>query len=371
MSQIIIGHLKSAVLLCALVYVAISCVGPRKPVFQADYVPPQNSITIMTYNVENLFDIKDDLNKNDEAYLPLSAKNESVKSKCRASNSLDSRLKDCLYKDWNSTVLARKMKRLADVIRQVKNGQGADVLILQEVENRDVLEQLRTEYLSGLGYKPALLVEGPDERGIDVGVLTKLNAIPPLNLHELKFTATEELPSEKISATRGILEVNLKLTDGTPLTILGVHLPSQGSPTEARRQALVEINKIKASLPADRLVIVGGDFNISSDEENKKGILAKEMLNQWGISHIIGCQKCSGTYFYPKGQEWSFFDIILVSQNMLEAGQAPWKVLPQSVRIENSSIYQNNRFGSPSRFDERKKDGVSDHWPMVLEIIKR
>jgi hypothetical protein len=63
--------------------------------------------------------------------------------------------------------------------------------------------------------------------------------------------------------------------------------------------------------------------------------------------------------------------VLLISPNMMGNGDAPWVVVPESFRIENNSLYQTNRYGSPARFDENRKDGVSDHWPVALEIIKR
>ncbi|MBY0315613.1 MAG: endonuclease/exonuclease/phosphatase family protein [Bdellovibrionales bacterium] len=371
MSQNFVGLLKSTLVCSVLVYLSVSCTGPRKPVFTPGYEAPQNSITVMTYNVENLFDTQHDEGKNDETYLPLVVKGEKVKARCRLSNNAEFRATECMTKDWNDKVVAKKMRRLSDVLRQVKGGKGPDILLVQEVENRRVLEQFRTEHLSDLGYQPAILVEGPDERGIDVGLLTKLPVVDPVNYHDLKFTPTAELPAEKISATRGILEVTVRLPDETLMTVLVVHLPSQGSPTESRRQSLAKINKIKESLPKDRLVVVGGDFNISSSEENSQKLLTTQMMDKWGVSHFIGCNNCPGTYFYPREQQWSFFDVFLLSPNLLEEGAGPWKVITQSIRIENNSVYQSNKFGSPARFDERKKDGVSDHWPIAFEIIKR
>ena len=85
------------------------------------------------------------------------------------------------------------------------------------------------------------------------------------------------------------------------------HLPSQANPSEMRRQALEFIDKLKAGLPADRPMIIGGDFNISSDEEVKTGYLTRNAAKKWGVTHVLGCKDCPGTYFYGKNQSWSFF----------------------------------------------------------------
>jgi endonuclease/exonuclease/phosphatase family metal-dependent hydrolase len=350
--------------------ITISCVQKPKPVFTPGYQPPAGSITMMTFNVQNLFDTEDDPGKKDEAFLPLASKDQKIKSACYAANPTNKYyLGECLTNDWNERILKMKMKRLTDVVKQVKDGRGPDILILQEVENIRILERWRTEYLSAMGYKPALLIEGPDERGIDVGILTRLDVAGPTTLHIIPFKTNENL--KELRPTRGVLEANLKLPDGTPLTVLGVHFPSQGGPTELRKQALAFINTLKAKMPEDRLVVVGGDFNVTSDEDAQYGYISKTMAETWGVSHILGCKGCRGTTFYSRNQTWSFFDIFLISQGLLPEGKAPWAVLPESIRIENNSIYQTNRFGSPARFSENRKDGVADHWPVVMELIKR
>jgi len=349
----------------------LACVEAPKPVFKADEPRPAGTITVMTYNLENLFDTEHDPLKHDETFLPLAKKDESIKALCRIHNKEGYRREECLTKDWRDEYLDMKLQRLTDVLKQVNDGHGPDVLIMEEVENRGVLELWRKKYLQSFGYKPALLIEGPDERGIDVGMFTRLEPIDPLNLHTLTFKENANLPASEIHATRGILEANLKLPDGTLLTILGVHLPSQGAPSEMRRQALEQVNKVKAGLPADRMVIVGGDFNISSDEEARTGMVKKEMAKTWGVSHVLGCEGCQGTYYYPRDKAWSFFDIFLISPNMLPEGKGTWKILPKSIHLETRSRYQISRYDSPARFDEDRKSGVSDHFPLVMDIIKR
>lgn len=352
-----------------LLFAATSCVSPQ-PIFKEGYKPAADAITIMTYNVENLFDTEDDAGKKDEAYLPLAKKNEEIKARCRVDNSQEYRRNECLTTDWSEEKLDRKMQRLTDVLKQVRGGRGPDILIVQEVENRNVLEIWRKKYLADMGYKPAVLVEGPDERGIDVGIISRLEVLSPLNLHAVQFRANENLKESEISSTRGILEATVRLTDGTLMTVMAVHLPSQSNPSETRRQALETVQKIKDSLPKDRLVVVGGDFNISSDEEVQKGFYKEMLAKNWNVSHLVGCKSCEGTYYYHRNKAWSFFDVLLTSKNMLPGSDGPWKIVPESIRIENNSLYQNNRYGNPARFDASRKDGVSDHWPLALEIVK-
>src|SRR5215207_1430041 len=74
---------------------------------------------IGSWNLENLFDTKDDPSiKGDEEYMPESAKH------------------------WTKERLEIKLKNLAKVISKMNDGKGPDVLGVCEVENREVVEML-------------------------------------------------------------------------------------------------------------------------------------------------------------------------------------------------------------------------------------
>lgn len=348
-------------LLFILPIVLISCVSK-------DYKSQPNSLTVMTYNVENLFDTLDDEGKDDETYLPKNQKTSRAhKLKC-AGLSKEHYRKECLSKDWNSRLVERKMNRLAHVIKQVRSGQGPDVLIVQEVENLNVLTRFKMNHLNELGYKEIVHIEGPDQRGIDVAMISKLSLLKKPKLHEidLKPAAKEAGKNPiKVRPTRGILEAQFQLPDGESLTVFGVHFPSQGSPTPYRKVALETLNKARKALAKDELVIAAGDFNITTKEDGEHQLFGNEdMKNLWLVSHYIGCHKCEGTHNY-RG-DWSFLDVMLFSHNFKYSS---WSLDPQSIRIPNKSIYQKNDFGNPARFsDGRSQLGVSDHWPLAVDI---
>ena len=196
-----------------------------------DHTSSPNALTVMTYNVENLFDNMDDPGKDDETYLPLSAKKTARhRAKCQQA-SRDYWVKQCLEVDWSDSKIKRKLGRLADVILQVKEGRGPDVLILQEVENLNILERLRLNHLQAAGYKKSILIEGPDKRGIDVAMLSRLPLKAEPKLHEVLLTKIDKKSGKELPArpTRGILEARFELPDGKPLTVFGVHFPSPHS----------------------------------------------------------------------------------------------------------------------------------------------
>lgn len=328
-----------------------------------------SKITIMTFNLENLFDTKDDPLKDDETYLPLKVKNESpdLLKKCKSLKSKDWK-QQCLTLDWSPKVLQSKMKRIADVILKSHSQVGPDIIILQEVENLEVLEELRKNHLSAHYPHPAILIEGPDKRGIDVAILSKLKIKSETKIHNLTFTAEGKLEKSRLPVTRGILEAEFMLPDNTPLSVFGVHFPSQGTPSPARRQALEQLKKLMDERAKTNLVVAGGDFNITAFEEKHNKYFDKLSID-YLVSHLVGCKACRGSnYFHPR-RSWSFLDVLIFSKNF-NSPEMNWSLDRSSVRVFNKSLYQNNKWGSPEKFDFKKQQGVSDHWPVLADIFK-
>ncbi len=321
----------------------------------------KSELWVMTYNVENLFDTKDDPNKNDETYLPIKLKrnNKTITSKCKEARK-SYWVKECLNTNWNDFKLNLKLSRLKKVISSFNSGLGPDVLILQEVENIGVLNKLKDEYLNKLGYKEAILIEGPDKRGIDVGILSKFRAHKKAKIHLQDFN--------RYKPTRGILEASFKISNEQVLTVVGVHFPSQGTSSDYREKAIKKLNSILRTIPKNNIVIAGGDFNITSKEEEKFNFFKKDLSSKWLVSHLEGCKNCKGSHYYHRKRSWSFLDALLFSKNLDD--KKGWELDKESITIYSSSGIQNNRYGSPAKFNGgQHKTGVSDHWPVAAKII--
>ncbi|HCN45796.1 MAG TPA: hypothetical protein DIT18_09210 [Pseudomonas sp.] len=333
---------------------------------------PEQRVSLMTYNVENLFDTQHDEGKEDYAYLPLSLKQAHPEwlATC-AKIAVQAWRDECEKNDWTDARLKEKLTRLASVIEQIDAGRGPDILMLDEVENRNVVEQLNSR-LDKSGYQTRVLLEGWDERGIDTAVLSRLPQWGEPILHRVPYKNENGDDSDKTGKTRGILEVRLLLPDGQKASVFAVHLPSGGGPGYLRRQAVDYLAELKQQLPADVLPIVGGDFNINAAEEVKHRYIADNLANTWSVSHLIGCGECQGSYYYHRERQWSFFDILLFPKEMSGTGFNGWKVDSASIHMPRASQYQVNKWGSPARFEGGKyPQGVSDHWPMYAEIYRR
>lgn len=333
------------------------------------FKPQKGDVILMAYNVENLFDTQHDAGKEDYTTLPISAK-QNDKHKAICSKERNSFYRgECLNLDWNQEVLFRKLERLTDVITQVNDGQGPDLLYLEEVENVNVLNIWMDRHLKALGYKEVVLLEGPDNRGIDTAFISKLPTQGAALLHQVKFQAINGLKSTDLSASRGILEANFILPNNEILTAFALHLPSQAAPSEKRRQVLEQLGQRVKDLPKDRLVIAAGDFNITHLENIRENLIEKWMKPLFLVSHEIGCNHCEGTHNY-RG-EWSFLDMMFFSKNLqLMEGKKGWAVLPESITTITTSRFQiQSSSFTPSRFGGGKDTtGVSDHLPLMAVL---
>jgi endonuclease/exonuclease/phosphatase family metal-dependent hydrolase len=321
-----------------------------------------NDVSVMSFNVENLFDNVDDPGKDDKAYLPLAQKeNDEHRAACNEIP-VDRWRDECLHLDWSNEVLDFKLGVVADTIRQVNDGRGADIIALQEVENVAVLERLRTEYLGDLGYLPAILVEGSDNRGIDVAFLSKLPLVGEPTLHPLHLP---DFPDRQ-GDTRGVLQADFAMPDGTVLTGFSVHFPAPFHPTPMRVAAYEHLNALRDTLPDSHHVFAAGDFNTTSSEDKREQMLDRYARPHWTLAHDVGCDNCDGTHYYGRDGTWSFLDMILFSPGRGENATA--RIRANSVEIANKTPAQVSIEGTPERFRSVDRTGVSDHWPMVASI---
>jgi endonuclease/exonuclease/phosphatase family metal-dependent hydrolase len=325
-------------------------------------------VSIMTYNVENLYDTDHDEGTEDFTFLPLAKKNDpKIKAGCEL-NSSDYRKNECYETDWNEALLKKKLSRLGQVIKQVGDGKGPDILTIAEIENQHVLDMFRDQEFKDSGYVTAKVIDSFDPRGIDPGVLSRFPMWREPKIHRIPLKALDKSGEYSAARTRGILEVPVTLPDGTKAIVYAVHFPSQQNPAYLRTQAAEFLNKLVSELPPDVLAIAGGDFNVTREEDEKLGEFKTILGGMWHVAHLEGCQSCEGTHYYHPKTEWSFLDSILVRR--ASESTTGWKLDASSVRVPNDTRFQISKYGSPARFDGKSPYGVSDHWPVYAEIVK-
>ena len=325
--------------------------------------PASRSVTIMTFNVENLFDSSHDEGKNDYTYLPLAEKStEQHQAQCAAVEV--SRWRDeCLNLDWSEQVLVRKLNAVAaSILANGDNGRGPDIVVLQEVENRAVLERLRRDHLAPAGYGPAIHIEGSDARGIDVAFLSRLPVRGKPVQHATRFT---DIDKKTEKDTRGILEATFVLPDGALLTGYAVHFPAPFHPAALRVQSYVSLASLLHNLPANRPAFAAGDFNTIAAE---RWILDQHTARDWTIAHLAGCNECRGTHYYARNDDWSFLDMILVNPVLTNGATNGWALEKSATRVANAWPQQSTSSGTPQRFNGATGQGVSDHWPLKIRL---
>lgn len=198
-----------------------------------------DTLTVASLNVLNLFDDQDDPYHGDEK---------------------------------TGTKLRKDLILLAESIRQV----DADILVLQEVENRGYLELFNRALLADLGYQHVVLTEGNDRRGIDVAILSRLPVGPVISYRHLRFPDTN---GKEMSFSRDLLHAHIMPDKGPPLHVLAVHFKSQygGKKADAIRTGEAQavrgvLDDILKSDPQAHILLCG-DFNDTIDSVPLQTIL--------------------------------------------------------------------------------------------------
>ena len=310
-----------------------------------------SKFTVMTFNVENLFDNLDDSQKEDETYLPSSMKTSKLHiDQCNKIEVFKWR-DDCLNIDWNDEVIEYKLNVITETILSYKE-HGPDIIGLQEVENENILKQLYSR-LKHHGYKFYALVEGNDDRGIDNAFISK-HEILNSKLHQIEFSGGSK---DQIGDTRPILESVFLIKD-KEVSIYNVHFPAPHNPLFMRKDAFTTLDKLGSN--NKRIAVALGDFNVTS-AENAKEKLYEKIHKNWFVSHIDQCSECKGTNYYFRDDRWSFLDAV-----MLKRGDSS-EFVENSVEIITTDAHTRDD-GSPLRFNSKGLYGVSDHFPVVVKI---
>lgn len=327
-------------------------------------VSKSQEFSVMTFNVENLFDLEHDKGTEDYTYLPLKKK-KTFKEAQQFCNDMRAGFykTQCQDLDWNKTVLNAKLSWIEKTIKYVEKGQGPDNILFAEVENEKVLKQLVQKNLKGLGYKTVVLIEGPDLRGIDPAFISKFPMVGKPQLHIIPFTDSDPEALKRAQRSRGILEVTVKAPNSNHVTFLAAHFPSQSNPTQWREQAVRFANDLIKKYQAEgRTVILGGDLNIIATEEAKHSYFKNILSETTDVSHLVGCKQCSGSHNY-RG-EWSFLDVLAFSKNLKSLG---FELIPESILVVKSPFNVDDN-GLPMRFDEKTLHGVTDHLPVYARV---
>ena len=322
----------------------------------------QDTLTfrVVSYNVENLFDIRHDSLKNDHEFLPTSTRH------------------------WNYSRYRKKLNDLARTPLALGEWNPPALVALCEVENDSVLRDLtQRSALREAGYR-YLVTHSADERGIDVALLYRRELFKPLTSQNIRIHQLHP----QARPTRDILHVSGLLLNGDTLDVLVVHFPSRSGGAKVsepyRLQAARRVKQTTDSLMAIRhypQILLLGDFNDYPTNQSIRDVLQAEALptdeapDEKRLYHLLARkakeQKHYGSYKYQG--EWGLLDHLIVSGNLLKPsaplytheGQADVARLP-------FLLVPDPKYGGEQPFrtylGPRYQGGISDHLPVWADF---
>ncbi len=309
-----------------------------------DSIP--KTLSILFYNVENLFDTFDDSLKQDNEFLP-----ESVRH-------------------WTNYRYNTKLTNISRVIYEANGWNPPCFVGLCEVENKKNLENLTNKSgLNNLGYK-FIHYESKDIRGIDVALLYRDNIFSPIQSKPIPVDLGESRPTRDILYTYGLIAHLI------PIHLFVCHFPSRYGgvmETEQKRHKAAEtlvdaIHEITKKDP-DAYIIVMGDFNDNPDDDCMNYIKHNTLVdnlakNPTTINHSKGTLKYKTT--------WSTFDQLLISKSLQENYSQlqlndKMHILDFDFLLEEDTKYTGKK---PLRTYNGYKyhHGFSDHLPVEITL---
>lgn len=325
------------------------------------------------YNLENLFDIYDDPAKNDEEFLP-DGKNK-----------------------WTEAKYTKKLHNMATVIRSMAetNGRFHTILGVSEIENRLVLEDLVSQPEIASANYQIVHYDGPDVRGVDVGLLYRPDQFTYLDSESIPFDFNSSKIEFMMSGeartkfkTRDILMVH-GLIDGEHFAFYVAHLPSRiggkGWDLRSRGAEIIYEHSMKMmeKYPGIKIAVMGDMNDNPTDESMVTFMHGKEKPEEVGkedyFSPFLSMLKAGYGSLAYQGV-WNIYDIILVNENLLNAPDGGLKLRPVGkkgfygvVFKKPFMITQKGQYkGYPFRTFSGGSfiGGYSDHFPTYIVLSK-
>ncbi|MDP2338014.1 MAG: hypothetical protein Q8N05_16525 [Bacteroidota bacterium] len=329
----------------ALVWFLSSCTSVKRTL--------RNEYTVVSYNVENLFDTVDDPKIPDEEFLPESEKK------------------------WTGERYQKKLSDISKVLSEVNPNELPEIIGLVEIENQSVLEDLiQTGKLKDQGYA-IVHEESPDYRGIDVAMIYRRDAFTEIRHEVLPVT----FPDDPGFKTRDILYVTGQIRHKTVHVFVN-HWPSRiggDAKTEPKRVLAASVLKAKVdqilALDPKARIIIMGDMNDEPANKSLNETLGAEspdsgakLVNLMMPDDTAGL----GTYFYSGN--WNMLDNLVVSGRLITCKR--FHVVDQKGFIFRNDwmIFTNkNADKTPNRSYVGNKyvGGVSDHFPVYFKMKVR
>jgi len=353
-----------------LTVVFLAAAGCRVSEPKAEEAIPPRSITIMTWNVNNLFDGKDDGFEYAE-YLEGAG--------------------------WSTEKYLGRVNAVFAAVETIEP--LPDIFIFQEIESLKILEDIAS--LMPSGYLWSHFANNPGA-AVGLGVLSRL-PIVEAKAHSITIGGD--------TTPRPVLEARIKTEEGE-FVIFACHWKSKiggDDVTEDVRRAsarviLRRIRELRENEP-ETGVIVAGDLNENHDEFYRQNnrVISALLPDDSFCAQLTGCISANGeedagrqkdfiviskntppapvhfpkdsivlfspwlrdlengSYFYKNN--WETIDHFLLSRQFFD--NALWEY--EGTRIANDHPFANSN-GTPVSYNARTGNGLSDHLPLLLTL---
>ena len=178
--------------------------------------------------------------------------------------------------EWaRDLIQAPAIENTGRIINELK----ADVLCLVEVESRPVLRRFNETMLAAAPYPHAMLIDGNDERGIDVGLLSR-RPLLDLRSHVDDLDASTGRPV----FSRDCAQFEIDIPGTHHLWVLVNHFKSRGygsktaNDARRKRQAETVAALLRQFDLQTQYVVVAGDFNELPSSDSLAPLLQLEGL---------------------------------------------------------------------------------------------
>lgn len=294
------------------------------------------------YNVENLFDTKDDPATNDQDFLP--------------GGELE----------WTEERYQHKLEQLASAISWTGD-ELPGIIGLAEVENAAVVKDLAgTGALADVPYT-VVHFDSPDERGIDVALL--------VDQRRAKVRRSEALPLVLDGdRSRDILYAELERSSAPPLFVFVAHWPSRREgqrESEPKRMAAArvirgQVDELLANDPAAQILIMGDLNDHPEDRSVQEGLAAScDPKSTADLFALMCMERDPGEGSHQYNGEWAYLDQFIVSKALLP------RCRDARALSDDRLLFRHPKFGpSPDKTYSggRYKGGFSDHLPVVVGV---
>ncbi|KAA5820879.1 endonuclease [Algibacter amylolyticus] len=311
----------------------------------------QDMQAVAFYNVENLFDLKNNKLKHDNDFLPGS------------------------IKKWTQKRYHNKLRKIGYAISNIgrrETGKHPALVGLAEVENASVLKDLITsKHLKNCNYN-YIHFESKDERGIDVALLYDTKTFKVTHSEAFAIVLTE--PDGSTDYTRDVLLVSGVLDNENVHVIVNHWSSRREGQKETEYKRLASSKKVSDIIETlknkneDAKILVLGDFN-----DTPQNLSLKRLVDDYGLYNPMETLRSFTRGSVKHRRQWFVFDQILVSINFFRSSKNEFEFFKANIFDEPFlKLFKGPYKGSPYRTyaGPKYQGGYSDHFPVYV-ILKK